>query len=142
MASFLRYWLPLIAYCVFIFVQSSGESPVDLPQLPGIDKVLHAGGYGLLGVLFYRAYRSRWPNASGWATANAGLLSAAFYGFTDELHQAFVPSRTADPFDWLADTFGALLGIAAYGLFLRLWSRRSAGRCGLAQLTKRVGSDR
>jgi VanZ family protein len=142
MAPFLRYWLPLIVYCVLIFVQSSGESPVDLPQVPGVDKVLHAGGYGLLGILFYRAYRSRWPHASGWATANASLLSAAFYGFTDELHQAFVPARTADPFDWLADTFGALLGIAAYAVFLRLWSRRNAGRSGLAQLTKRVGSDR
>jgi len=142
MAPFLRYWLPLIAYCVFIFAQSSGPVPIDLPGIPGLDKVLHAGGYGLLGILFYRAYRSRWPNASGWATANASLLSAAVYGLTDELHQSFVPSRTADPWDWLADTSGALLGIAAYAVFLRLWSRRSARRGGLAQLTKRVGSDR
>ena len=109
MAPFLRYWLPLIAYCVFIFVQSSGESPVDLPSVPGVDKVLHAGGYGLLGVLFYRAYRSRWPNASGWATANASLLSAAFYGFTDELHQAFVP--------------------VAHGRPLRLAGRHVSARC-------------
>jgi VanZ family protein len=142
MGHFLRYWLPLIAYCVFIFVHSSGESPIDLPQIPGIDKVLHAGGYGLLGILFYRAYRSRWPNASGWATANASLLSAAVYGFTDELHQSFVPSRTADPWDWLADTLGALLGVAAYGVLLPLWSRRKARRSGLAQLTKPVGSGR
>ena len=142
MTPFLRYWLPLIAYCVFIFLQSSGPPPLELPRIPGLDKLLHAGGYGMLGILFYRAYRSRWPSASGWATANASLISAALYGLTDELHQSFVPSRTADPWDWLADTFGALLGIAAYGLFLRLWSRRSAGRCGLAQLTKRVGSDR
>lgn len=142
MASFLRYWLPLIAYCVFIFLQSSGPAPVELPRIPGLDKVLHAGGYGLLGILFYRAYRSRWPSASGWATANASLISAAVYGFTDELHQSFVPSRTADPWDWLADTLGALLGIAAYGVLLPLWSRRTALRSGPEQLTKRVGSDR
>jgi VanZ family protein len=142
MAPFLRYWLPLIAYCGLIFIHSSGESAVDLPRIPGVDKVLHAGGYAVLGVLFYRAYRSRWPSASGWATANASLISAAVYGFTDELHQSFVPSRTADPWDWLADTFGALLGIAVYGVLLPLWSRRNARRSGPAQLTKRVGSDR
>jgi VanZ family protein len=142
MASFLRYWLPLIAYCVFIFFQSSGPAPVELPRIPGMDKVLHAAGYGLLGILFYRAYRSRWPNASGWATANASLISAALYGLTDELHQSFVPSRSADPWDWLADTLGALLGIAVYGVLLPLWSRRTARRSGPAQLTKPVGSDR
>ena len=134
--------LPPFAYCVFIFVQSSGPVPVDLPGIEGLDKVLHGGGYGLLGILFCRAYRFRWPNASGWATANAGLLSASFYGFTDEFHQSFVPSRTADPFDWLADTLGALLGIAAYLLFLRLWSRRNEHRRASAQLTKSTGSDR
>jgi VanZ family protein len=142
MAPFLRYWLPLILYGGFIFIQSSGPVPVDLPSIPGLDKMLHGGGYGLLGILFCRAYRSRWPNASGWATANASLLSAAVYGFTDEFHQAFVPSRTADPFDWLADTFGALLGIAAYSVFLRLRSRRTAHRRAAAQLTRRAGSDR
>jgi VanZ family protein len=142
MASFLRYWLPLIAYCGLIFIHSSGESVVDLPRIPGVDKALHAGGYAVLGVLFYRAYRSRWPNASGWATANASLISAAVYGFTDELHQSFVPSRTADPWDWLADTLGALLGVAAYGGWLWFRSRRNARRGWPAQLTKRVGSDR
>jgi VanZ family protein len=116
--------------------------PVDLPRIPGLDKVLHAGGYGLLGILFYRAYRSRWPNASGWATANASLISAALYGLTDELHQSFVPSRTADPWDWLADTLGALLGVAAYGGWLWFRSRRNARRGWPTQLTKRVGSDR
>ena len=62
---FLRYWLPLIGYCLFIFIQSSMAEPVKLPAIPQIDKLLHCGGYSLLGVLFYRAYRSRWPNASG-----------------------------------------------------------------------------
>ncbi len=140
--TFLRYWLPLIAFCVFIFAQSSGPVPVDLPEVEGFDKVLHGGGYGLLGILFLRAYRSRWPQASNWALANAGLLSASFYGFTDEFHQSFVPARTADPYDWLADTLGALLGIAVYLLFLRLWSRRSEYRRASAQLTNRTGSGR
>jgi VanZ family protein len=122
MRNFLRYWLPLIAYCLLIFVQSSSELPVELPGVPYLDKVLHAGGYGLLGILFYRAYRSRWPSASGWTMANASLLSAAFYGMTDEIHQYFVPGRSADPWDWLADTIGAMLGVVAYHALLHLQS--------------------
>jgi VanZ family protein len=114
MNQFLRYWLPLIAYCLIIFVQSSSsELPVELPAIEHLDKVLHAGGYGLLGILFYRAYRSRWPNASGWTMANASLLSAAVYGLSDEFHQYFVTGRSADPWDWLADTIGAVLGVVA-----------------------------
>lgn len=126
MNHFLRYWLPLIAYCVLIFVQSSSELPVELPAIEHVDKVLHVGGYGLLGILFYRAYRSRWPSASGWTMANASLLSAAFYGMTDEIHQYFVPGRSADPWDWLADTIGAMLGVAAYHALLYLQSRRTS----------------
>jgi len=126
MNRFLRYWLPLIAYCLLIFLQSSSDNPVDLPPIANVDKVLHAGAYGLLGILFYRAYRSRWPSASGWTMANASLLSAAFYGLTDEIHQYFVPGRSADPWDWLADTVGAMLGVVAYHTLLYLQSRRAA----------------
>jgi VanZ family protein len=120
---FLRYWLPLIVYCLVIFFQSSFKSPLTLPSFDYIDKVLHMGGYGLLGFLFYRAYRSSWPSASGWRTANASLLSAGFYGMTDEIHQYFVPGRSADPWDWLADMVGALLGVMAYHAWLHLQAR-------------------
>jgi VanZ family protein len=126
MKSFLRYWLPLLAYCLLIFIQSSSSEPVELPGIPQIDKLLHAGGYSLLGILFYRAYRSRWPDASGWAMANVSLLSGSFYGMTDEIHQYFVPGRSADPWDWLADTIGVMLGVMAYHAFLYVAARRSS----------------
>jgi VanZ family protein len=128
---FLRYWLPLIAYCLLIFFMSSFKPPLDLPPIENADKVVHMGIYGLLGILFCRAYRSRWPSASGWTMANASLLSAGFYGMTDEIHQYFVPSRSADPWDWLADMIGAMLGVAAYQAWLWVQARRvsSSIRC-------------
>jgi VanZ family protein len=36
--------------------------------------------------------------------------AASFYGATDEVHQAFVPFRTATWLDWVADTAGAIIG--------------------------------
>jgi VanZ family protein len=39
------------------------------------------------------------------------FLCAVAYGISDELHQAFVPGRTADWQDVLADTVGAAAAI-------------------------------
>ena len=38
------------------------------------------------------------------------LLLASAYGASDEYHQWFVPVRTADYLDWIADTGGAAIG--------------------------------
>jgi VanZ family protein len=138
---FLRYWLPLIAYCLLIFFMSNFKPPFDLPPIENADKVVHIGIYGLLGVLFYRAYRSCWPSASGWAMANASLLSAGFYGLTDEIHQYFVPGRSADPWDWVADTVGAMLGVVAYHLWLYVQARRASSSIPV-RLTKQAGLDK
>ena len=43
-----------------------------------------------------------------WAVING--IGASLYGISDEIHQIFVPGRTADPIDWLVDTCGAALG--------------------------------
>lgn len=105
-------WLPLIAYCIVIFLQSSGPAPQSLPQLPHLDKLLHAAAYALLAVLFYRAYHTiglrRLPMA--WLS----VVSAVLYGAFDELHQSFVPTRSADGFDLLADVLGAAVGTLVY----------------------------
>jgi VanZ family protein len=111
---FLRYWLPLISYSAFIVIQSHYPTPDVVPSWPFFDKLLHAGGYGLLGLLFCRAYRFRWPAASGRFLARRAVLSAALFGLSDEIHQAFVPFRTADPWDVLADAVGAAIGVIFY----------------------------
>lgn len=44
------------------------------------------------------------------------LAYCLLYGATDEIHQAFVPNRQSDIFDWIADATGALMALA----FIRL----------------------
>lgn len=111
-ASFVRYWGPVLAWAAWIFYLSSlTNPPVPSWILPeGSDKVLHGWEYGLLGLLCYRAFRRA---AGPWAAARAlglAVVSATLYGLSDELHQAFVPERTADLFDLLADGIGAAAG--------------------------------
>lgn len=94
----------------------AGLSSLSLPDTPPLfplqDKVAHAILYGVLAALCARALRQ----GIGWspraALAGAWVLAAA-YGVTDELHQLWVPLRSADPADWLADAIGAAIGLAA-----------------------------
>jgi hypothetical protein len=120
----LIHWLPVVLYCAFIFVQSRGPSPIRLGAFPPQDKAAHFVGYALLGGLLARAIRATWEEMDSgrvwrWATAVAGL-----YGLLDEIHQAFVPVRSADPLDFAADLLGGMVGS---WLVLR-WKRRAPAR--------------
>jgi VanZ family protein len=87
---------------------SSQSSLPTLSTLPHFDKLEHLGVYALLGALVFRAFR-----AYGMPARRAAVFAfvvGAFYGVSDEFHQSFVPQRTADVFDALADGTGASLG--------------------------------
>ncbi len=113
--GFGRYWMPPIVYCGLIFFQSSFPVPVKVPAWPFLDKAVHGAIYAVLAVLLCRAFASR-PGLEGrlrlacWLSFGATVL----YGLSDEWHQSFVPGRSADVMDLLADTLGGLLGVWLY----------------------------
>ena len=111
------HWLPVIVYCLLIFIQSSYPASDSLPAFPYADKLAHGCGYALLGFLFYRAYRTTGVKNRMVALLVISALSAAAYGFSDEFHQYFVPSRTADILDALADAAGGVLGAVSAQIF-------------------------
>jgi VanZ family protein len=116
---FVFYWLPVILYCLLIFIQSSYPATDSLPTFPHADKLVHAGGYALLGFLFYRAYgKTDLPRKAVRLLMVSGL-SAMLYGISDEIHQYFVPSRTADIIDMIADAAGGFMGAAAAWMIWR-----------------------
>ena len=114
--GFLLYVLPLILYCTGIFILSSAP----LPELPDFgfdfqDKLNHIVAYGLMTLLAYRAATwigrdMEWSRGKPIALA---VLFVAFYGVSDEFHQMYVPGRSSEIYDWLADVAGALLAIPA-----------------------------
>jgi VanZ family protein len=106
--------VPLILYCVFIFMQSRLPVPFEIPDVSHFDKLLHFVGYGVMGILFYRTYLAGWPQALKRTLIWASVISTALYGLSDEIHQYFVPARSADLLDWLADTVGAAVGTVIY----------------------------
>jgi VanZ family protein len=84
-----------------------------------MDKCLHFLAYALLGMLFLRALRN---SAIGYREGLVFLLAimlTGIYGATDELHQSFVPMRSADWWDLLADFLGGWFGVYIYQMLLR-----------------------
>lgn len=124
MRVFLRYWLPLITWCAFIFIQSAFATPDVVPHWRFMDKLLHTGGYALLGFLFCRALNRapRLRDRACWLMV-LGTLLTGLYGVSDEWHQSFVPARTADVLDVAADLAGGMIGSALFVLFLKYRNR-------------------
>jgi VanZ family protein len=111
---FACYWLPLIAYCGLIYLQSSYPSPEALPSFEFSDKLMHFGAYAVMGVLFYRAYQTLPFKTIIQLIAFFSMISASLYGVSDEIHQSFVPYRDGSIADVLADVLGAVCGVYVY----------------------------
>ncbi len=115
----LYYWFPVFIYCLLIFLQSSYPSPKTVPDVPHMDKFLHFVVYGILGILFFRAYSTLRIKNNVNLLIIISILSSGLYGISDELHQYFVPYREAELMDVLADLLGSIGGVAVYFLSRR-----------------------
>lgn len=103
---------PLVAGAIWV-LSSQSRLPV-IKGVLGVDKVQHLLAYAVLavGVAFWFS-RTRW-RAHPVLTLLAVACISSLYGVTDEVHQHFVPGRTCNAWDWLADTAGAAIGAALY----------------------------
>ena len=117
-------WLPVVIYAAGIFIASSISHP-PLPE--GVsDKSLHGAAYGGLAIVVLRAVAGAELAGVTGATSFSTIVLATLYGASDEAHQFFVPGRTCDWHDLLADAAGAATGVALiWGIALA-----SAGRKG------------
>ena len=124
MHRFLLTWGPVGVYSLAIFGLSSLSNLAAPFLFPAVDKFIHTVEYAGLGGLWARAMSQSWRALP----ASLVLLSATFfvglYGISDEWHQAYVPGRTAEITDILADTIGGALGSLG---FLWLKARKKAG---------------
>ncbi len=105
----------------------AASSIPNLRHIPGgiSDKSGHSIGYAILGGLILRALAGGRLQGVTWKRVIAAIVLSTLYGVSDELHQLFVPGRSADPFDVLADTVGATIGTSIG------WLLSVAGRWGI-----------
>lgn len=138
MFRLLRSWLPAVLWACFIFVMSTDRFSAEntawmlMPVLGWlfphfapdqfafihhlIRKSAHFTEYFIFCLILFRSVRGQrigWR----WGWGFAAWFVAVSYSALDEIHQAFVASRTASPYDSLLDSAGAL---GAF-VFLALW---------------------
>lgn len=120
---FLRFQFPMVIWAGLIFLASSIPS-AKMPHI-GIltyDKLIHGTVFFVFGLLLHRAFEPR-PDQRHfpWLRLAIVLFIVMVYGAMDEFHQSFVPGRSVDFFDFLADTIG---GVTAVFVLIILSIRR------------------
>lgn len=89
----------------------------------GFDKVVHFLMYAVFAFACVWGYRKQYVAHDTAYKKRALLLalavSVAYGGVTELLQEHFVPLRTGDWFDFLADSIGAMVGVVVFYLFFR-----------------------
>lgn len=122
-ATFVRYYLPALAWASLIFFFSSLPSN-SVPRIATNfdDLFLHFVVYAILGFLLGQAFlHSPEKNRLTWFVV--ACLIGILYGASDEFHQMFVPGRHATISDLIADALGVLTGTILYS-----WLRKKQPR--------------
>ena len=106
----LRMYFYTAVYCAVIYwLSSQSHPPHPSFRFSGSDKLAHLFLYGgLTTVVSWGLYSGR-GGVSPRVQWIAPILFAVLYGVTDEIHQLFVPERSFDLWDLVANAFGAIL---------------------------------
>jgi VanZ family protein len=125
----MRRWVAPIAWALLILSLTSIPGPTlpPVPVFPHADKLAHLAMYAMLGTLAARSAMRRRATPGAWrpSTVVATLLVIALFAFADEWHQEYIPGRSADPADWVADVLGASGGIVVGRWSLRIREQTS-----------------
>jgi VanZ family protein len=126
-----QYWLPVLLWIGFIFWMSTGLfssqntylffEPLLRFFVPSIShkeiiivhtfmrKLAHVTEYFISGLLLFRAFKNGSVKRQEWFWALYSLLVIVIIAASDELHQTFVPARTASIVDVGIDIMGGFL---------------------------------
>ena len=127
-----KLWFPPIAWAGIIFFFSSEAfsatrtsgilEPLLRYLLPALSdaaidyihfvlrKAGHFGEYFVLAILLLRALSEKGLKKLSLRQLALGLTVSGLYAISDEMHQAFVPARSASIFDVFIDLAGAFCG--------------------------------
>ena len=144
----LKFWLPLFIWMAVIFIASSDAQSAHhssivfepllhwlFPQMPQtrieeihylFRKCAHVTEFAVLALLFWRAIRQPQKNtARPWHWPEAGLALALVFlcAASDEFHQIFVATRTAQVSDVSIDTSGGAIGLLLLWLIGKVLKR-------------------
>ncbi|MEJ0088912.1 MAG: VanZ family protein [Limisphaerales bacterium] len=146
--AFLFYWLPVLVWMMVIFSASGDMHSAEhssrfvepllhwlFPHMSqiNVDKIHyiirkcgHLTEYALLALLVWRALhltKNKLPRWS-WPKVGGTLLVVFLFAASDEVHQSFVPTRTAQVSDVFIDMAGSALGLLFLWFVHRILNHR------------------
>lgn len=99
-------------------------SPTRIEEITALVRKLgHWGEYFILAVLLMRGLSAAYLTQPALRRVIWSVILATLYAASDELHQSFVPTRTASAVDVAIDSFGAICGTVWSHLRIRRKSR-------------------
>lgn len=111
-------WAMLWALFILILCGIPGR---DIPhisflELLSFDKFVHAGVFFVLILLTVRgsALQTRFSFLSQYPNVISGLLCVLYGGILELLQDAVFEERSADLYDFIANSFGVLIGLMFY----------------------------
>ncbi|MGB7061355.1 MAG: VanZ family protein [Candidatus Zixiibacteriota bacterium] len=117
------YKYPAILYAILIFILSASPSISPPPGFVLEDKIYHFIEYSIFSFLLFLAF---FTSGKEFLKKHVFLLSVLIgtaYGLSDEIHQKFVPGRSSEFLDFVADCLGIV--VVQIGIWLYLRRKRS-----------------
>ena len=114
-------WAGII--CLLLLLPSKNFNNVSIPIFDGIDKMVHLGIFFVEAILlYYASARMSKFRANPWLVVLKVIFITAIFAVLTELGQLYLTkTRSADPWDVLADIVG--VGMATFA-FLLIYKRQ------------------
>lgn len=107
-------------------IHTDEELPVEQQAQQIARKLGHILIFGALGFCLLFCLKSWFPETKIPWLLFWSLLIGILYGASDELHQSFVPARSAEWHDVLVDAIGVILGVLLAFWAMKLLERRAS----------------
>jgi len=112
-------WLSIVLYMVLIYLLSvQPDLDPGQPDYP-IDKIGHAGAYGLLTLMIIQASVVSWGKNAVLSISVVAIIISIAFGTFNEWLQSSIPSRHAEFADTVCDALGAIAAAIAYHIYMK-----------------------
>lgn len=110
------YIAATILYMALILFLSIWDT-TDVATRWHIDKFMHVGAYGVMGLLGYRTLIRVWRSLMGFKAAVVVFVSSTLFGVFIEFYQGMTGYRVFSYGDMAANAVGALIGVIIASYF-------------------------
>lgn len=122
---FFRYNLVTILWALFLLLitltPGNAMPTTGNFNVPHSDKVVHFVGFGILAFLMSRGFKKQYSKI--WLRNHyilCSLVLAISFGIIIEIFQLYIPDRSFDLFDIVANTTGVLAGLGTLYFYYKI----------------------